>query len=421
MSAEPVLFEDYKGLDRFEDRAERTDTFACISAGYKNDRGTPVVSRDGTIYIADPENRAPGLAKALAKGGGKRLTIAMPSNNPREFVSESFRLEGKTRLEAFGDESSITVIKANGDRVVHPAGTPDYKVWREKCKVSTSIYFLLAEYDAADQPQLVYPDGMGLYRLRTTSPNTRDNLMSQLRQISRMTGGWVAGFPLEVSITYRNLAGPLGDKRNCPVFVFALKPPKLMTLTSRAFAQIAIGAKETLSLAPQLALPEARETLEQALADFDEPPSSLTTGLNPEQFRRRFFAVCKGTHMDTDDRRKAFVAWYTGQLDADGSRKTKSLARFLGSATVDEAEALFDALIDAAQRDPFDFETGEALPHLATPAAAFVGEAFGMDVPIETTATRVNVGADREPTDEDLANQPPLPRMPVIEVDEDDL
>jgi hypothetical protein len=419
MSAEPVLFTDYEGLDKYENRATRTDTFATISAGFKGANGAPVVSRDGTIHISDPEGRAAGLAAALKAKGGKRLVIAMPSNNPKHFISESFRIEGKTRLEAFGDAAGFTVIKPDGGHVHYEPGTPEFAQLRERAKVSTSILFLLAEYDKDGRPLIVYPDGMGLYRLRTTSPNTRDNLMSQLKQIAQLTGGHIAGFPLEVSLAYRNLTGPKGDKRNCPVFTFALKPPTTMKLDSRAFVQIAIAAKESMAIAPQMMLPEARETLEMAIADFDEPPPScLTTGLNPEQFRRRFFAVCKGTHMDTDERRKAFMVWHTAQLDPQGTRTTKSLAKFLDGATLDEAEALFDALTEAVDRSPFDFETGEQLPDLAPTPAAFVGEAFGMEMPIDTTAYVVEPGL-REPTDEELANQPPLPRKPVADQDDD--
>lgn len=415
------VFTDYVGLDKHENRATRTDSFATISAGYKNDKGIPVVSRNGVIHIADPENRAPGLARALAKSGGMRLTIAMPGNDPAQFISESFRLEGKTRLEAFGDANGITTISGSGERRHHAAGSPEFKRLREECKVSTSILFLLAEYDKQGRPLIVYPDGMGLYRLRTTSPNTRDNLMSQLRLIAKMTGGHVAGFPLEVSIAYRNLAGPKGDKRNCPVFVFALKPPQEIQLDSRQFAQIASAARETMSLGPTpLMLAEAvagSETLETALADFDAPPpAALLTGLNPEQFRRRFFKVCQDTHMDSDPRRKHFVFWYTKGV-------TPSLATFLDGATPDEAEAMYDALVDVIKRPAIDFKTGEVLAVSPVEAKPFAGEAFGMPAPITVDAVLVDPAppapatppAPGEPSDEDLANGPPAPVMPMAE------
>jgi len=252
-----------------------------------------------------------------------------------------------------------------------------------------------------------------VYRLRTTSPNTRDNLMSQLRQISKMTGGHIAGFPLEVSIAYRNLAGPKGDKRNCPVFVFALKPPRAIQLDSRAFAAIASAARETMCFGPTpLMLSEAiadSETFETALADFDAPPSSLLTGLNPEQFRRRFFRVCQDTHMDSDPRRKAFVFWYTKGV-------TPSLAKFLADATPDEAEELMDALVDVIKRPAIDFKTGEVLEVAPVAPKPFAGEAFGMSAPITVEATSVpQVILDGEPSDEDLASGPPAPVMPTAE------
>ena len=339
----------YQPLNRHVDRVARVDHIATISAGSKDAKGIPFASRDGRIYISDAEGRAPGLAAALHRGEGKRLTIAMPSDNYDDFISETFRKEGKTRLEAWGDHNGITTIAENGARHFHPAGTQAFETLRAACKVQTNILFLLAEYDENGQPVVVWPDGLGVYRLRTTSHNTRDNLISQLARISALTGGHIAGFPLDVALVYRTLADPTGAKRKPPVFIFTLRPPQTLRLDSRTFARLAASARQVLAPLETLALPPAAGTLEGEIQDYQ---AQLTTGVDKADARARWFAFVKDTELDSDAARGEFIAEHT-----DG--RFVSLAAFLDAASQEEVEALLEAVLDATGRRDVDAETGE--------------------------------------------------------------
>src|ERR1700738_345444 len=89
--------------------APRVDALAVISCGYRgegsgNRPGLPKSSRAGDakqIHIHDPEHRAPGLAAAVEAGAHRRLTIAFPLDDPRQFIVQRFTRYSASRLEAY--------------------------------------------------------------------------------------------------------------------------------------------------------------------------------------------------------------------------------------------------------------------------------------------------------------------------------
>lgn len=405
----------------------RIDALATISAGRKmerNGKSYPQVSRDGTIHISDASGRAPGLAAELKRRGGKSLTIAVVSNNPSDVLQQRFAVYSTTRLLAYGNEKGVTVIHVRDvqgpdGKVVpeairkhYPAGSDKYAEAVEKCKVQTSFYFVLARWDEQGNPKLVFPDGLGFYRLRFTSLNSAENIRSQLAYIASLplTGGRIAGIPLELSIDYRDVAGPDGSRRNVPVWTLVLRPPSTIELDVAATTRI---LERGMAQAEGLALPMPRmETFDDA--EVEGPDIDLDQAViegeartvSPDEVRhlrdggkadpdwliRQYFAGAGRTSLRDDEGRERFLLAFTGG-------KTGSLAEFAATATRRQSEDLLKALADA----------------VAAEIAARQAEPVTAVQPTEGRGYHELFGADD-------ADQPPPPRQAepvrVVEIGE---
>lgn len=357
------------------DEPARIDALATISAGFKkqggNGKSFPQVSRDGTIHISDQSGRAPGLAAELKRRGGKSLTIAVVSNNPSEVLQQRFAVYSTTRLLAYGNEQGVTVIHVRdvqgpdgkivpeAVRKHYPAGSDKYNEAVEKCKVQTSFYFVLARWDDQGQPKLIFPDGLGFYRLRFTSLNSAENIRSQLAYIASLpiTQGRIAGIPLELSIDYRDVAGPDGSRRNVPVWTLVLRPPETIELDVAQTTRILESGMEQ---ARGLALPMPRlETFEAAESegpdiDLDREviegeartvPADEARNLrgggkaDPDWLIRQYFAGAGRTSLREDDGRERFLLAFT-------RGRTGSLSEFAATASRRESEDLLKALAE---------------------------------------------------------------------------
>jgi len=370
------------------------DALATISAGRKVKRGNgyiPQVSRDGTIYIHDPEGRAPGLAEALKEQGGKRLIIAFPSHDWQGFVQQRFARYSASRLEGYGDAKQFTVIGPKGERMVYPAGTPEYEMETHNSKNAVSVYFFLARWGGEDiqsaAPQIYFPDGFGVYRLRFTSRNSLRNLLATIRELQGLTAGRIAGVPLELRLVYREVADPTGARRRVPVWTFTLKPPGQLALTNETFrviVQRGLEAGESLKLEALEPPSETLEDMEQALlrgelleepvpvesapktepkaaamdAEFErlgrepEQPAvlepdektleQLATGYVPETWTRNWFAAVEGTPYRDDAGR----AWLISDI-TDGEYDSLAAVIKAGEET---AQAVYDATLQAVER-----------------------------------------------------------------------
>ncbi len=368
------------------------DALATISAGRKVKRGNgyvPQVSRDGTIYVHDPEGRAPGLAEALAEHDHKRLIIAFPGHDWRQFVQQRFARYSATRLEGYGDHEQFTVIGPKGERTVYPAGTREYELEVKNSKNAVSVYFFLARWagdgpDAA--PQIYWPDGFGVYRLRFTSRNSLRNLLDTIRKLQGLTAGRIAGVPIELRLVYREVADTTGVRRTVPVWTFTLRPPGQLALTNETFrviVQRGLEAGESLKLEALEPPTETLEDMEQALlrgelleesvpveagrgrarkahamdAEFErlgrepEQPAvlepdegaleQLSTGYVPEAWTRNWFAAVEGTPYREDEAR----AWLIGRL-TDG--QYDSLAAVI-EAGEDAAQEVYNKTLEAVE------------------------------------------------------------------------
>lgn len=361
--------EDFRPLDQYAagytDEPARIDALATVSAGYRaiskdGKLGLPQRSTDGTIFLHDPEGRAPGLKAALAKTNGKRLTIAFPLDDPKAFVQMRFVRYSATRLEAYGDEKAIELIGEDGKRQTLTAGTPQYAAFVKdaKTKCAVSVYFCLAEW-TPDGPQVVFPDGFGYYRLRTTSRNTLRSLESQLKTVSKFTRGHIAGVPFDLSIDYPEVADPSGRRRKVPVFRFVCKPPQQIALTSKTFSGIVGSAlSEGQKL---LALPApVEETVETAAYELIEPTDDEIAAMengglcDPSFWRRAYHASVQGTDLAGDDARHELVRAYTNGA-------FESLEAYLAQATEKQASDFMAFVRDQLPRpEPVSFGAPKA-------------------------------------------------------------
>ena len=363
------LIDAYQILDVYaggvSDEPARVESIATISAGFRGagsgDRpGAPQRSRDGTIYLHDATGRAAGLKRALDASGGKRLTIAFPFDDPALFIHARFSRYSASALEAFGDETGL-MVQADGRGYVRvEAGTEEYRRQLATCKTSVSVYFCLAEW-TQDGPEIVFPDGVGAYyRLRFTSRHSLRSIVSGLKSVGQFTGGRIAGVPFDLSIDYREVAGPDGKKRTIPVWTIAMKPPTGLRLSSSNFSTVMNLALEQ---GAALMLPAPTPpTLETALDDGPETDLDETViegvsrevtdddirllerggRCNVEHFRAFWHSIVRGTRLESDAERAAYIR------DQSGGR-TESLMAYLGTLTDKEA-ARFIERTDAMLR-----------------------------------------------------------------------
>lgn len=152
---------------------------------------------------------APSLAERLRKDP-KKLTITFAFDRPEQFIQQRFVRYSASRLEVYGDQYSLTEIKVGGTREkpvvtrhVSEAGSEQYAKLLETCKVASSVYFLLAEWDGNGVPKVLFPDGLGFFRLRFTSRNSLSNFIAQLQLVYEFTGGRLAGVPFDLRLINR--------------------------------------------------------------------------------------------------------------------------------------------------------------------------------------------------------------------------
>lgn len=379
-----VLSEDFQILDVYAEDGEakprRADWLGTISAGFKNAKGYPEASHDGTIHFSGDRDRCAGLIAAMAKSQNKRLTVAFLSDDLNDFIFQRYTRRSASSLEVYGDRYTLTEIVKIGQEPIldrtgkqridaetkqpmvrdiyehhdHMAGTQRYKELRKTCKVEVSVLFALAEWDG-QRTAVTFPDGLGAYRIRFTSRNSLQALVGKIEEIkARITRGRIAGVPFDLFLVNRDVPSPTGQVRNVPVWTIEFRPPEAIRLTSGNISSLLGGAiREGQRL--QVMLPAPRYGIEDALAedadvDLEEPPANaaeiLTNGdppCNARSSEASFFSAVRGTALDSDEARRAFLLAYTD--DECGSLKD-----LLADARESQASALLaevDRLVDA--------------------------------------------------------------------------
>lgn len=354
------------------------DWLATISAGKRADTGPgqkpglPMMSRDGRIELHDPDGRAPGLAEALKATDHKRLLIAFVSNNPADVIQERIVGYTATTLKYHGDSESITELTPV--RKVHLKGTPGYAAALAASTVSRRVFFALARWDDDGTPRVYFPDGLGLYSIRTTSARSTANIAATLALIGRQTGGIIVGLPFELSLSARQVADPAGQLRTVSLWSMVFSPPKTMQLTSGTFRML---AEKSLEQGRALMLPGAPrpESIEDAAYEGSFTVEDAPTVCNPsdadlaimqrgtpvsrQPSLSRWFAIARGSRFYSNEGRAEFLsAW------SDGN--TSSLAELLDTSTQEEIDGMLATLeccVDDGERQPEAWEgLGVAAP-----------------------------------------------------------
>lgn len=356
LAAEPFYLLDKYAEGGIAEATPRIDALATISAGQKSTKDGkffPTRSRDGKMFLHDADNRAPGLKAAMEATGYKSLTVAFPFNDLRSILQQRFTLYTASQLRAYGDENGITVTDDKGDRVTHLAGTSEYERIIPQCEVSSSVYFHLARWNKNGQPEVYFPDGLGLYRLRFTSRNSSRAIVSNLQTTARFMGGVLAGIPFELRIVNREVSDSKSKRQTIPVWTVTFNPPAELSFTSRNFRAIAAEAIEQGKL---LMLPApAAETFETELASGQEPDLDEITdegievlvqgGLcDKEHYTRLWFATVKDTPYASDEARAVFIRTH---CETYGLPETDSLATFLERSSDAQAGELISDLHEA--------------------------------------------------------------------------
>lgn len=340
------------------DEAPRVDALAVIScgtraAGSDGRPGLPRASRPDDaqqIHIHDPQGHAPGLAEALAASGGKSLLISFPLDDQRQFIIQRFTRYSASRLEVYGDEASLTVIEKQGADNVHRrvnAGTPEYDKLVRTCKADTRIFFCLAEW-VGEEAEIVFPDGLGVYAIRTTSRHSVRSIQGSLAYTAKFTHGRIAGLPFLLEVTYREVAGPDGSKRTIPVWTITTKPPEGIRLSNRTFRALATSAlrEGELLMLPAPSAPDLDDFSASGPVEVDDVSDAdlarmAQGGLcDYEHYVKAWHATARGTPFDSDAARAAFLGMYTEDAYT-------SLSAFLRNASAIQADRLISALGDA--------------------------------------------------------------------------
>lgn len=369
------LLDPYVGLATEEARLEAIATISAGGRGVSREgREIPTRSADGAIVLHDRAGRAPGLAAALAATEGKRLTIAFPWDDRQLFIRGRFVRYSATRLEVYGDELALTVIRPDGSRETHVRGAEDYARLVQTCRAAYSIYFVLARW-RGDEPELYFPDGYGYYRLRTASRHSIRSLVGTLEATRRATGGRIAGIPFELSLDYREVTDATGARREIPVWVIVTRGPGELALPAAAYRRIILAGLrqgEQLLLTPPSEEATAADFEEPLEEEIDEPTAArLQAGgrCDAAAYRRAYFAAATGTPLASDDGRAAWLGDYTGG-------RFTSLAAFLAEATDVEAARFIEATkhraraLQSAPAVDVAAEEGEDAAGVAAPTGA---------------------------------------------------
>lgn len=353
----------------------RVDTIATISLGYKaqvGGRPIPKPTRKADSKWLHPHDAedAPALIRALEAGKHRTLTVSLASDNWSECVQQHYACYSQTALQVYGDADQLTyitkqpVLDKDGEPVLDEKKRPrtepmHYTVFKaddpEKyarmlkvVKVQTSIYFYLAEWRQEGNawvPMVVMDGDTGLYRFRTTSEHTVQNLASTFKQIRAITGGHIKGVPLTLGVNFPTVSGPDGTKREIPTCYFRLQPPYEITdVNFRPMLEAAVETGQRLALAaPRMETLEAEQEcaplMPEIVGDSREIDLIARGGrCAAGRYTRIFFAMVKGTNLEGDEARAELMRTYT-------SDRTDSLAEFLKWSTDEDAEK-FIAWVD---------------------------------------------------------------------------
>ena len=335
-----------------------------ITAGYKelSREGKPMpprISKDGEIYVhcktfkrLDSQTgevrdvpEAAGLIERLKANGNRWLRIALASNNLHDVFHQRLARYSATRLEVVGDQHRLVEVTRDGEWLVHEAGTAKYRELAKTCKAEYSIYFVLADYvDGGVRMEM--PDGLGYYRIRTTSKNSARRFLELWNLLRRYTADpqtgepRLVGVPIDVSLAKEEVVTPEGVRREVFVWQFEMHLPDGKPITSRVLPSV---MKAAISEAKRLSLPSTPpdlgedDIIEVIDEDGDPVEDVLDKQCDAAHYTRAWHAAVAGTPYESEEGRRGWISQYTdGRFD--------SLSEFLKQASEDVALQMLNTI-----------------------------------------------------------------------------
>ena len=340
-AAEPMQRLDPYGAGGIAAQAGRLAPLAIVSLGFRQagnggSLGLPRATRredEKWLHLHDADQRAPGLAAALKAGAHRHLTIAFPLDEPRLFIQQTFVRWSATALEVYGDAAGLNVIETRNGASQHRHITPDNPEFDRlvrTCKADTRMYFALAEWlptlpDREPQSRVLFPDGFGWYCFRTTGRHTAAEIIGYLENFRSFTRGRLAGIPFDLTVVFREVAGPDGKKRTVPVANVVARPPERQVLDSQTFRILATAGLEQGRNLQLPALPSPEEIASEGPPELEEdvPEEAvrrLAAGDYPCDYNvvvRTWHAIVRGTPLEADESRALWLRqWSQGEFDS---------------------------------------------------------------------------------------------------------
>jgi hypothetical protein len=339
--AAPMQRLDPYAKDGIAAQAGRLAPLAIISLGFRQtpkregELGLPRATRrddERWLHLHDADQRAPGLAEALERGAHRHLTIAFPIDDPRAFIQQTFVRWSASALEIYGDANGLNVIDTrNGpEHKFVPPNHPDFARLVRTCKADTRLYFALAEWMPSSisgdpQSRVLFPDGFGWYCFRTTGRHTAAEIIGYLENFRTFTRGRLAGIPFDLTVVFREVAGPDGKKRTVPVANVVARPPEQQVLDSQTFRVLASAGLEQGRNLQLPALPSPEELALQGPPDLeDDLPEDAVRRLAAGDFPcdynvvvRTWHAIVRGTPLENDENRAVWLRqWSQGDFES---------------------------------------------------------------------------------------------------------
>jgi hypothetical protein len=314
-----VLEVPIKGLSD----VRRLPRIGKIRLGIKtqNDKGTPY-PKAVDYFVCNPDQSTPEhAAKAFHEVYGdkpRKLDIMIPSENKDEYFAQWYLRYGSgSGLLCKGDgEKAVEVNKETGEMHEHECN-PETCPWAQKnhCKAIGKFQFMLPRVP-----------GLGVWQIDTGSYNSIVNLNSAIDFIGRLTGGRIAGLPLQLIVVPKEVQV---EGRKKVVYVMDLNTE------FASLGNLIAAAQKPLQelLLPPIDLDEKPEELypDTIEAEIDEQPANLSD--DPDVKRRldeldfppakRKAILDKFAQSGKD--KKDLISWLNGEIDKHNTKEASLL------------------------------------------------------------------------------------------------
>lgn len=228
---------------------------------------TKMVRGDDDNFILDTE-----LHKILGEA---------PKTIPIRLLYDSIDLNFQSRYSMYkgtvvmcsGDGETGHGLMEDGSRDDRPCPckfADPKNTGRDKCKINGTLSCII------DGAEVVG----GVWKFRTTGYNSVVGIMSSLALIKRLTGGVLAGLPLNLVINPKTVANPVNGKAQT-IYVVSIEYPGNVNQLKDAGYQIALEYKKHDMRIEHVEV-EARKMIAPTATDFDQPADETVDEFYPD-------------------------------------------------------------------------------------------------------------------------------------------